>query len=437
MKYTIKQTYSRLPSDGEDTPVKLRTSKVFGSGVDAAVPAGPMKAQRTLGLTLSWPSITSAFLFDVAVLIVACHLPSTRHTVAFWYGVAVAAVVTALALPTYRGITVASALARWVREWSAPEMTDSHDTAATLCRGCADAVDHRRRFGRDVVGVREYQGQLVSVIAVDGSADASSGRHQLQTVSPSPVPVPVVAAALRQFDVRLEAIDIVSVRKRPAPDAGDPSAPITVDDHAAAIEHGTWLVLRMDPQQNVAAIAARDSVASTLAAVTERLAGDLDGHRCVARPLVADELPKVDTAIAAGLQPDSVRPGWSHLKHFGGYATSFWVSPRDITSETLDHLWLHDTDATVVTIRLTATADKAEVSAWVRFHSEDRLGKDVTAGLNRLTGRQLAAVQASLPAPARRPALAVPARALHEDEQLAVRVGPIPVGAAPQHSMPG
>jgi type VII secretion protein EccE len=98
------------------------------------------------------------------------------------------------------------------------------------------------------------------------------------------------------------------------------------------------------------------------------------------------------------------------------------VSPRDITSETLDWLWRHDTDATVVTIRLTA-AGRAEVSAWARYHSEERLGKDVCAGLNRLTGRKLAAVQASLPAPAKRPALVVPARPLRDDEQLAVRVG--------------
>jgi len=191
----------------------------------------------------------------------------------------------------------------------------------------------------------------------------------------------------------------------------------------------------MDPQQNVAAVAARDSVASTWAAATERLAGDLDGRCCAARPLTADELAEVDSAVAAGLRPASTRPGLRHLKHFDGYATSFWVSPRDITSETLDRLWLHDTDATVVTIRLTAGAGWAAVSAWVRYHSEERLGKQVWAGLNRLTGRQLAAVRASLPAPATHPPLlVVPARLL-DDEQLAVRVDPTEVDAAPQHSM--
>ena len=38
---------------------------VWWSGVDAAIAEAPMKAQRRLGLDLSWPRITSAFLLDV------------------------------------------------------------------------------------------------------------------------------------------------------------------------------------------------------------------------------------------------------------------------------------------------------------------------------------------------------------------------------------
>jgi len=47
----------------------------------------------------------------------------------------------------------------------------------------------------------------------------------------------------------------------------------------------------------------------------------------------------------------------------------------------------------------------------------------------------LAAVQVSLPAPATRPPLVVPARALRDDEELEVRVGPTEVDATPQHSI--
>src|SRR5208283_1250754 len=146
--------------------------------------------------------------------------------------------------------------------------------------------------------------------------------HQRERVAPATFPVAVVARALHQFDVQLDAIDIVAVRKRHIPEAADPSAPPTADDRPAGIEGATWLVLRMDPQQNVAALAARDSVASTLAAAVERLVGDLDGRRCAARPLTGDELAEVDTAVVAGLQLTSTRPGLRRLKHIDGYATS-------------------------------------------------------------------------------------------------------------------
>jgi type VII secretion protein EccE len=267
--------------------------------------------------------------FRVAVLILARRLPGAPQPVAWWVGVAVAALVTIAALLTYRGMTVASALARWVWDWSAAGMWDSsRKPEATLSPGCTPAIDHQRRFGRDVVGVREYRGQLVAVIAAAEPADPPSGQHQRHKVSPATLPVAVVAAGLRQFDVRLDALDIVSVRNRRVCGAADGSASRTVDDRPAGVQRGTWLVVRMDPQHNVAALAARDSVASTLAAAVERLAGDLNAQRLTARPLTGDELAQVDTAVAAGLQPTSTRPGWRHLKHPDGYATSFWVSPR-------------------------------------------------------------------------------------------------------------
>ena len=67
-------------------------------------------------------------------------------------------------------------------------------------------------FGRDVVGVREYQGPVGR-----GDRRGRKGRrtvvgHQRQTVSSPTLPVAAVAAGLRQFDVRLDAIDIVSVQ---------------------------------------------------------------------------------------------------------------------------------------------------------------------------------------------------------------------------------
>jgi type VII secretion protein EccE len=386
-----------------------------------------MRAQRRFGLDLSWPRLTVVFLIDVAVLALVSHLPNAWQTdhIAWWAGVGVAALVTVVAVVTYRRTPLASALiARVLDRFVDPEMT--------LTEGCTPALDHQRRFGREIVGIREYQGQLVAVVAVEGHEEAPSGRHRNRDAALTWLPVGAIAARLRQFDVRLDAIDIVSVGTRRASSidevsdlAPDDTGPLA--DSRPLDEHHTWLVLRMDPQRNVAAVAARDSVAATLAAAAERLAHDLDGRRWKARPLTAGEIEEMDAAVLAGLQPAHVRPRRRRLKYKQPegpkeFVTSFWISPRDITSETLERLWLPDTEATAVTLRLTPRHGGVEVSAWVRYHSNRGLRRSVWSGLNRLTGRQLDAVCASMPVPARRPRLVVPARELRDEEDLAVPV---------------
>jgi len=114
-----------------------------------------MKAQRRFGLELSWSRITPVFVIGVAVLVLVtrCWPDAWQHTVrAWWVGVAAAVVVAAAGMVTYRGITVTPGLAAWLWDWSG-------DPEAILAAGRTRAIDHQRRFGRDVVGVREYQGR--------------------------------------------------------------------------------------------------------------------------------------------------------------------------------------------------------------------------------------------------------------------------------------
>ena len=70
-----------------------------------------MKAQREYGLALSWARVTVVFLIDIALLVIASHLPQSwqaGHT-AFWVGVGLATIVTIVALVTNGGVPVASA----------------------------------------------------------------------------------------------------------------------------------------------------------------------------------------------------------------------------------------------------------------------------------------------------------------------------------------
>lgn len=354
-----------------------------------------MKAQHAVGLRLSWPRAVVVFLLDVGLLVAARHWPGDpRHaSPAWWTGVGVAAVLTAVALISYHRVPLGSALvARLVDRYAEPEpIIDAENFTVT---------DHRRRYGREPVGVREHRGRLVTVIAVAEREAPAAGRHRRGTDEPVALPVGTVAAALRQFDVELDRIDIVSVR------AG------------GAEGRETWLILRMDPHRNVPAVAARDSVAAVMAAATERLAQDLDGRDITARALTADEFAAVDTAVLAGLQS-------RRQKEPPQFVTNAWVTPADIDSQNLEQLWSPDVDAAVLTVSLTPVSNRTQIAVLVRYHSAERLTKEQRAGLNRFIGRRLSAIYPSLPIPEPGPRLVVPARELRDDEQLALALHPV------------
>ncbi|HTM83432.1 MAG TPA: type VII secretion protein EccE, partial [Mycobacterium sp.] len=242
-----------------------------------------MKAQRPLGLALAWLPIVVVFLLDVAIMVLVSNWPDAwRRDIAWWSGVGVAAVVALAVLLTYRGVPVGKLAVDWVRNFFTkvePKLTD----------GRAPAVDHRRRYGHATVGLREDRGAVVAVVAVAAPVAAPSGRHSQPEVGETRLPVRAIADGLRQFDVHLDGIDIVTVATR---DAGP-----------AQRRPGTWLVLRMNPQRNVGAVAVRDSVASTMAAAAERIADDLSRRRIEAWPLTADELGELGTVVLAGLKP--------------------------------------------------------------------------------------------------------------------------------------
>ncbi|UVO11612.1 type VII secretion protein EccE [Mycobacterium sp. SVM_VP21] len=373
-----------------------------------------MKAQHALGLNLSWMRVTVVFLIDVGILVLAGRWPGDPKVADYvwWSGVAVAVLVALIALLTYRRVPVSTMWAAWV----ADQFTDPE---AALHRGRGTTIDHHRRFGRESIGVREHEGRLVTVIAVGGRATSATGRHG--RAAEATLPVERLAAGLRQFDVRLDSIDVVSVgtRKDPRP-ADDPDVE---ENPSMPDRRHTWVVLRMDPQHNVNAVATRDSLAATLAAATERLAEEIDGRQLSAQVLHADEFDAVDEAVLAGLEATQLRHRLFRERP-AGQITSYWVSPNDINPENLEHLWYPESDATVVTVRLTRGAGRTtEVSVLARYHTADKPSRNVRSALNRFVGRrQLEAVCASLPAPTAHRRMAVPGRDLHDGEQLPVSV---------------
>ena len=228
--------------------------------------------------------------------------------------------------------------------------------------------------------------------------------HRVQ--SATTLPVTVVAEALRQFDVRLAGIDILSVGQRRAPKAHHHSAHAysgLVGDHGAIGRRRTVCVLRMNSLDNVAAVACRDSVAATLDACAQRLAAELTARHLSARVVDAAELADIDEALHAAGSPrirgragaDCATPGDGSPRTGCPRATS--------PPTTLDRVWAPDTDHTATAVQLRPSPNGGvAVGMLVRYATPGPQKHAPITGLNPLSGRHDLGLRAGL-ADARNP----------------------------------
>jgi len=291
-----------------------------------------------------------------------------------------AAALSAAALLTWRGAPVLDLVLR------------SRVLASTVGSLTAGVLaDHERTYGEGPVGIRGVGPYLVAVVAVDGQAHSPSALDHHRVASPARLPVAAVADGLRQFDLSVDSIDIVSIGLRRASDRHHRYASVysgLIGDHPAVGQRRTWLVVRFDVRRCARAVLWRESVAATVAAAAQWLAEDLTARRCPARVLTAEQIRAADRQLLAGVDPAQCGRQWGRLRHPTGYVQTYWVSARDISSDTVDRLWVPDTDATAVTVQLRPdTEGQTRVGVVVRYHTGSPLTEPPLTGLNPLTGR--------------------------------------------------
>lgn len=359
-----------------------------------------------LGLALGWARLVCVFVADVALLgafVAAAGRPG------WWTGLAAAVLLSVAALVCWRGAPLLTLAWRAVRT-----------RRAQLGAPAGQLADHERTFGAGPVGIRAVGPHLVAVVAVDGQPHSPSVLDYPRAVSMTSLPLAAVADGLRQFDVTLAGIDVVSAGSRRAGKTHHPYAEAyssEVGDHPAVGQRRTWLVIRLDATASARAIVWRESVAATLAAAAEWLAHELTGLRIGARVLTAAQIRAADEALLAGADAAALRPGWARLRHAGGYVQTYWMSPRDISTANIDRLWAPDTEATVVSIQLRLCPNgAATVGVAVRYHTGYPLAEPPLTGLNPWTGRHDLALDTGLLVAVS--PVEVPARELSADEGL-------------------
>ena len=380
-----------------------------------------MKA-RALGINATIPAVVGV---EVAVLAAAVIFRPDRWS--WWPTAAVAVVATALLMMTvYRRSAV-----RWVVDrirWRRRRRrTESPAPAVDIPHGAAlYGVRVPETFDGDAITMIEVTGQAYSPTLLTGSATA---------LTPNRLPLDALTALLDQpGGIRLSGVDVVSSGLRVRRGTGYPPLYSTLlADRPAAGQRRTYLVVRLDVAESVSGLSYRSTVGAAAAAATERIVNALLQRGVRAKPLTAKDLDAALIGLGASLavvpaeaEPDNapvgpriptpVPPteGWKSIAAHPGYLTSYYFSPEDITTNTLNQMWALRSDAVVQTVSLrkkrTPEDDRTWVSALVRVNDPQAPTRPPTLYLNPLPGDQGPAATRSAPLPRRFDAM--PARPL-------------------------
>jgi type VII secretion protein EccE len=362
---------------------------------------------------------------EVAVIVAIVIFPPARTS--WWPTVTVAVVAAAALLVTIHRRNAIRWLVDRVRWRRRRRSAEPVDPAVDIPHGAAlYGVRGENRLDGAAITMIEVTGQAYSPTVLTGSATA---------LTPNLLPLDALTGLLDQpGGIRLAGIDVVSSGLRVRRGTGYPPLYSTLlADRPAAGQRRTYLVVRLDIERSAAGLAYRSSVGTTAAAATERIINALLQRGVRANALTAKDLDSALVELGAGLAvvppptddsptpgaartPAPVAPteGWGSVQAHPGFLTSYYFSPEDITTNTLNQMWALRSDAVVQTISLTkrrgATEGRAWVSALVRLNDPQAPTNPPTLYLNPLPGNQGPAAARS--APLARQSAGLPARPL-------------------------
>jgi ESX secretion system protein EccE len=380
-----------------------------------------MKA-RTIGINATIPVVIAV---EVAVIAAIVIFPPGRMS--WWPTVSVAVVAIAMSMITIYRRNAFRWLAdrfRWLRR---RRRTNTPVAAVDIPHGSAlYGVRVPDRLDGEAITMIEVTGQAYSPTLLTGSATA---------LTPNRLPLDALTGLLDQpGGIKLSGIDVVSSGLRVRRGTGYPPLYSTLlADRPAAGQRKTYLVVRLDVENSVDGLAYRSTIGAAAAAATERVVNALLQRGVRANALTAKDLDTALLELGAGLAvvpaepapddaplarrvPAPVAPteAWKSIEAHPGYLTSYYFSPEDVTTNTLNQMWALRSDAVVQTVSLTKRrgdgVDGVWVSALVRVNDPQAPTRPPTLYLNQLPGNQGPAAGRSAPLPRRFDA--IPARPL-------------------------
>ncbi|CAN5197349.1 type VII secretion protein EccE [soil metagenome] len=368
--------------------LRERATPAPGTPAEADMAAVPTAIGPHRVLTVPYLLMAQALIIVALVVAVLVGVPG-------WYGAVAGSLAVALVLVRVRGVSLAGWGAARLVFWAQRRRRRRHAVVW-------QPFDAEQPDGAPI-GFLWDDTTLVSLIRVEGDVRTLTVIEPPGSVSGQSVPLRLLAGSLRQNDIVLQSIDVLShgARLRSAgPVAATYDA--VLGPLPAIAERSVWVVLRLAPLQCPDAIRARgggwDGTLRTAATATRRVANRLTATGLDAQIATATGLDAAIAELTDGMEPGSIDERWQTCRDGRSVVQSFQVEPSMLDSEEFGSLWTVPSKSTTlcVSLRPARDDDTVNVRALAKFHSQGD-ARSPLPGLEQLTGRQFDALLHFLP----------------------------------------
>lgn len=255
----------------------------------------------------------------------------------------------------------------------------------------------------DPCGFRWDGDTLSTLLQIEDAPEDLTVLEPGSTVSGDMVALDVLAACLRQFDIELDSIDVLSHGCRSHGHTPLAAVYDGVLGPLPAIAHRTvWVVVRFDPARCPEAVAlrggGRSGLLHTAMVATRRVANQLGEAGLRVRTLSAAEVGQAVSQLCGGANLPNLHEDWQYCADGNYRMVSFALTADILTTAGLSRLWAVPSDATVLSISLrNGPRGTIAIAGTVRFDTFGSPATGAIEGLRPLAGKQFEAVLAGLP----------------------------------------
>jgi type VII secretion protein EccE len=338
-----------------------------------------------------------AELLVVQLFIIAGILAARLFGFRAWHGAALGLAIACVCLVRFRG--------KNLPQWVALGLSYGWERR-TGSRGIAllEPFDATTTDGSQI-GFRWDGKTLLSLLMIEENPQAMTVMEPGMTVSGEMLSIQLVADCLRQFDITLDSIDVISHGARSHGHSPIGAVYDAVLGPLPAIAScRVWIALRFDPSQCAEAVrrrgGGREGVLRTATTATRRVANRLIEAGLRPRVLTSSEIARATNQLSDGVNLHNLEETWLTCKQGFFHLRTFLIKPAMLTTAGIGLLWTVPSYSTTVCISLQRDAkhDLIKARGLVRFDSNAR-SQILLPGLQELPGQQFSALVATLPVP--------------------------------------